>query len=230
MNQNVDRFASFALTGAALLVAVLFAKRELFESRAPVSATGAPVPEMLERWESLSAYGLQLGHPDGKVVIMQFVDLQCPACRHYHQTVLGPILQAEPEDISYVFIHLPLRIHSEALPAAIAAECAGAQGRFSEFVDVTFEQQASLVNSPFHQLARDAGVEDEEKFAACLARGERTPAIERGRALADSLVVEATPTIVVNGWRFATPPTAREVTRVISAVRAGKAPFDARAR
>jgi len=43
--------------------------------------------------------------------------------------------------VRWVFKHLPLRMHPNAPAAAVAAECAGDQGRFWELHDRLFETQ-----------------------------------------------------------------------------------------
>ena len=81
------------------------------------------------------------GNTEAKVVVMEYSDFQCPACRSYY--FLTKQLMAEFEDdIVFVYRHFPLiSIHTNAEFAARAAEAAGKQGKFWEMHDLLFEKQ-----------------------------------------------------------------------------------------
>ena len=87
------------------------------------------------------------GDPDAPVTIIEFSDFQCPFCKRFVDQTLGAI---EDEYIStgkvkFVFRDLPLiSIHPNAKAAHIAAECADEQGKFWEYHDMLFKNQAKL--------------------------------------------------------------------------------------
>jgi protein-disulfide isomerase len=60
------------------------------------------------------------------------------------QPTLDAVLAGAGSDVRLVFKHFPLSMHAHARPAAIAADCAHAQGRFWEFHDLVFAGQATL--------------------------------------------------------------------------------------
>ncbi len=76
----------------------------------------------------------QRGPGDAWVTIVEFADFECPYCR-VEEPVLQAITAAYGSDVRVVFKHFPLGFHPDAWPAAIAAECARAQGRFWEMHD-----------------------------------------------------------------------------------------------
>lgn len=85
------------------------------------------------------------GNPDALIVVEEFADLQCPACKAAHTSIVKPILEKYGQQIRYEFQHFPLRsIHRFALDAAEASECAADQGKFWEFVDLDYEKQDEL--------------------------------------------------------------------------------------
>jgi protein-disulfide isomerase len=82
-----------------------------------------------------------LGNPEASVVVIEFSDFQCPACAQ-HALEIQPTLNqelVETGQIMWVFKHLPLQMHPQALIAATAAECAAEQGQFWEMHDLLFE-------------------------------------------------------------------------------------------
>jgi protein-disulfide isomerase len=51
------------------------------------------------------------------------------------------------------------------------------------------------------------------------------PLVDAGLALAKRLELNATPTIVVNGWMFDSPPLEEELTKAAESILAGKDPY-----
>ena len=79
-----------------------------------------------------------IGDLDAEIQIIEYSDFQCPYC-----AITEPELarfQADYADrVNVVFRHFPLiSIHPKAMPAARAAEAAGAQGKFWEMHDIIF--------------------------------------------------------------------------------------------
>jgi protein-disulfide isomerase len=69
--------------------------------------------------------------------------------------------------VRWVYRHFPLSFHPQARPAAIAAECAGEQGKFWEFVDGLFANQTRLGQSLYDELAAEVGL-NESRFDTCM--------------------------------------------------------------
>ena len=82
------------------------------------------------------------GNPLAVVVVTEFADLECPACRSANDLLKKPLLEKYATQIRYEYKHFPLRaLHRYAMDLAEAAECAADQGKFWEFVDAAFEHQ-----------------------------------------------------------------------------------------
>ncbi len=67
---------------------------------------------------------------DAPVMIVEFSDYQCPYCKIWHDEVLPLILAEYGDQVRYIYRDYPLRGHSEAQPAAEAANCAGEQDAY----------------------------------------------------------------------------------------------------
>jgi len=121
------------------------------------------------------------GDPNAPITIIEFSDFQCPFCARFHVQTL-PLLLEEYIDtgkVNLVYRDFPIQsIHPNALPAAVAAECANEQGKYWEYHDTLFEKQSAwsrldsnTVVSTFSQYATDVGLE-QQQFDSCLGSGK----------------------------------------------------------
>ena len=89
------------------------------------------------------------GNPNAKVIVAEFSDFQCPFCRRWNQENLERIRERLGDDVALAFLHFPItQIHPNAGNAAIAAICAGEQGKFWEMHDLLFARQDEWENLP----------------------------------------------------------------------------------
>ena len=121
------------------------------------------------------------GDPDAPITIIEFSDFQCPFCARFHEQTLPSLLEEYIDEgkVNFVYRDFPIQsIHPNALPAAVAAECADDQGKYWEYHDILFEKQSSWARldsnsaiSTFSQYATDIGLE-KEQFDSCLGSGK----------------------------------------------------------
>ncbi len=226
MTTRLERFLSTTLTIAAVLIAAAMVRREFFPANRPVVLGGPGGPLEFDReWRSLLAHSIPEAPPAAPVVLIEFVDLECPACRGFHLNSLKAAREAFGAQLDIRFVHWPLSNHRFARPAAEAAECAGRQGRFVEFLDAVFGRQDSLGLKTWAAYARDAGVPDAVGFQSCVEIPTSIAArIDSGVATAERMRFFGTPTILVNGWRFPAPPSPARLNEVIGDLVAGREP------
>lgn len=142
------------------------------------------------------------GNPDAPITILEFSDFQCPFCaRFYGQTL--PSIKEEYIDtgkVNFVYRDFPIQsIHPNALPAAVASECANEQGKYWEYHDILFEKQnswakldSSTLISTFSQYANDLGLQGEQ-FDSCLETGKYLEEIQNDLNDGRSYDVTGTP-------------------------------------
>lgn len=225
---RLQSVVTVSLTLAILMIASVMVHRE-FIAGPVLPEPVVPPPVFVEGWEEIAAAGVTLGAPTASVRIVEFADLQCPACRAY-QPVLSAVRAKFRKDVAFVFVHLPLGMHKQAYPAARAAECARVSGKFDEFVDAAYAKQAVLQSEGWSELARTAGVANLGQFEQCVVDSLPHPAVEAGRAIAKRFDVNETPTIIVNGWRYEFPPGPEELTNLIRSLMRGELPAAAQQR
>lgn len=145
----------------------------------------------------VEAKGPAKGPADAPVTLVLFSDFQCPYCSQTGR-VLDEILKTYGPKVRLVFRDYPLPSHPLALKAAEAAHCAEAQGKFWEFHDHLFANQAKLAPADLKAAARTLGL-DGAKFDACLDGGSMTAIVTGNAKSGEDLGVAATPTLFVNG-------------------------------
>jgi protein-disulfide isomerase len=140
----------------------------------------------------------ELGPADAPVTIIEFSDYQCPYCAHFALETFPGIRRAyvDTGKVRYAARDLPLPFHAFAVPAAVAARCAGEQGRFWEYRDELFRNQSQIGRAPYAELASQLGL-DQEKFEACRAAGQQEAAVRADAAMARSHGISSTPSFVV---------------------------------
>jgi len=121
------------------------------------------------------------GNPDAPITIVEFSDFQCPFCAKFHSTTL-PQLEVNYIDsgkVKFVYRDFPIQnIHPNAVPAALASECADEQGMFWEYHDLVFENQkkwqglsGNAMIDTFEQYALELGLNTSD-FNTCFESGK----------------------------------------------------------
>jgi len=148
------------------------------------------------------------------VTLIEYGDLQCPACKSYFP-IVNQIKAEYGDDITFQFRHFPLnQIHPHAFQAARAAEAAGKQGKFFEMHDLMYENQDSWSNlsevtTVFESYAQQLGL-DLEKFKADVASAEVAADINADVKAGQEIGANSTPTFVINGRKIEKNPTTFE--------------------
>ncbi len=139
----------------------------------------------------------------GPVTLVEFGDYQCPSCGVAFPTIQK--LQTEYDGkITFVFRHFPLTtIHKNAMIGAEAAESAGSQGKYFEMHDKLYSNQAKWSELPdptdtLVSYAAEIGL-DIDKFKKDLSEKTHKSRIEADQADGNSLQIQGTPTIYING-------------------------------
>jgi protein-disulfide isomerase len=84
------------------------------------------------------------GYPEASIELIEYGDFQEPRCMHAYP-LIKMLQQNFGKALRFVYRHFPLADrHEYALPAAIAAEAAGRQGKFWEMHNLIFEKQPHL--------------------------------------------------------------------------------------
>src|SRR6202042_1686134 len=149
--------------------------------------------------------GPSRGPKDASVTIVEFGDLQCPACKAA-QPVIEGLVAAEPT-ARFVFQNFPLEMHNWAAKGAAYADCVGraSNDAFWKFVSKTYETQSDITaenaDEKLTALADGAGVKGSE-IAACAAKPETKARVDASLTLGKEVEITGTPTLFINGRRI----------------------------
>jgi len=147
---------------------------------------------------------------------VEFSDFQCPFCARTHP-VLEAARRRHPDQVAVLYRHFPLDpIHPYARRAALASECAAAQGRFAEYSAALFAQQDSIGVKPWSRFAAETGVADTAAFGRCVADARALANVERDARAGRDTDVRVTPTLVINGTLRPGAVSEAEIERLIA--------------
>lgn len=164
----------------------------------------APFPAQVDQ------FGVSIGEADAPVVVREFADYQCPACQNFASASQRLKEEyVESGQVRFVFFDLPLQQHENAVPAAMAARCAGDQDSYWAMHDVLFDSQLEWSGSgsptdTFTRYAEDLGLEA-RRFRRCMETDLHLEEIEQSRRVAMQLQLTSTPTVLVDNIRLTRP-------------------------
>jgi protein-disulfide isomerase/uncharacterized membrane protein len=150
------------------------------------------------------------GPEKAPIQLVEWSDFECPHCGQAYAS-LKDVLPRFSDQVRFVYHHYPLssqcndaipqRGHEHACQAAVAAECAGDQGRFRQFANVLVANQSTLDAASLEKYAKEAGL-DLAAFRKCLADGAAAARVADDVKLGQRVAVKSTPTFFLNGRRL----------------------------
>jgi protein-disulfide isomerase len=148
----------------------------------------------------VEAKGPSRGPDKAPVTVVLFADYQCPYCSRGADT-LEEVRKKHPNDLRVVYRDYPLAFHEQAMPSAIVARCAGAQGKFWEMHDRLFAAQRELNESTYLRLASELKL-DSAKLEKCRVDPAIAKAIKDDAAAGEAAGVDGTPAFFINGVKL----------------------------
>lgn len=148
-----------------------------------------------------------LGDPEAKLTLTMFGDYQCPICKQMFDDAEKKLRTDYVETglVNLVYRDFPIdSIHPYARGAALAAECAGEQGKYWDYHDALFVRQESLNKLDFTALAKTLGLH-EASFQKCLDSQKYAEEVEADFQYGVSVGIAGTPTLFIGdekieGW------------------------------
>ncbi|MHA7733794.1 DsbA family protein [Nitrosopumilus sp. S6] len=142
------------------------------------------------------------GDPNAPITIIEFSDYECPFCGRFYANTL-PLIEENyinTGKVNFVYRDFPIQsIHPNAVPAAMAAECADDQEMFWPYHDMIFENKSTweklgrvnLLNE-FVQYATILELNIEE-FSLCLESNKHLDEVRNDLQDGQSYGVDGTP-------------------------------------
>jgi len=139
-----------------------------------------------------------LGNKDAPVTIIEYSDYECDVCRKFFNQVM-PELKKKYIDtgmVRYIVRDFPLSSHPHGLTAAVAASCAGQQGKYWQMHDLIFGSKQRLQDESWKKDAEKIGL-NEDELNKCLGVPEIRATIEKERKDGTRIGVTVTPTFII---------------------------------
>lgn len=139
------------------------------------------------------------GKLDAPVQFIIYSDFECPFYAAFQESI-NKIKAEFGEKAVIAFRHFPLSIHSNAMPAALASECAAEQGKFWEMYDKLYadNKESKLMAAQFKEDAKNLEL-DMDKFSQCLETEKYKDKIDAQMDEGESAGVQGTPAAFING-------------------------------
>lgn len=149
--------------------------------------------------------GQKIGSDSAKVKLVEFSDLQCPACKAV-EPVVKQTVEKNKDKIQFIYRHFPLMQHVHSRKAANFAEYAASEGKFWEVHDKLFETQEDWSKLPdpteyFANLGSQFGL-NKDKIKEAVSKGLYDSKINDDTKEANRLGVNATPTFYLNSKKL----------------------------
>lgn len=183
-----------------------------------------------ERMSKIDVQGRPVrGNPDAKVTIVNYDDYQCPFCSRMHTTLTQDILSQYGDKVKVIYKDYPLPMHPWAKRAANDANCLAKENpqAFWEFADyvhahqreITGDKDLAKSSAELDRITMDFGQKHGANVAqlqACI-KNQSDDVLKASMREAESMGVQATPTMFINGERLEGAVDPDEVRAVINA-------------
>jgi protein-disulfide isomerase len=203
---QVNRTAALGALALSLACAPAGGSRQSGESTgvtraetAPVATRPAPTDSNITRADLARIQG----SPSAPLWVIEVSDFQCPYCKQWHDQTYNAFVDqyVKTGKVRLAYVNFPLQSHVHAWPAAEAAMCAGAQGKFWAMHDALFTTQARWEELPspaavFDSLARSNGVEM-RSWRDCVSTGRMKSLIAADQDRASRAGANATPSFMI---------------------------------
>lgn len=191
------------LIGGVVVVAVLAAVVLIYLNRPKAEQATAPVQPATGHFTGIPQNGRVLGNPNAPVLLVEWGDYQCPACKNFEDLVLPQLINdyIRPGKVRLEFRDFAF-IGQESQTAAEAAFCALDQGKFWDFHETLYANQlgenvGSFTPARLKQIAQVVGL-DMNAFNQCLDSHKHQGDVQAMTKQGSSQGVQATPSFSVN--------------------------------
>jgi protein-disulfide isomerase len=147
---------------------------------------------------SVTDDGRVQGKADAPLTLIEYSDFTCGYCLKFFKETL-PKLQATYIDtgkIRFIYRDYPRADRGVGVEAAVAARCAGAQGRYWAMHDRLFGEGSRLDSGGFKSFAKTLGL-DQEQFGKCFDERRHLESIFQDRREANRWGFHGTPGFIL---------------------------------
>jgi protein-disulfide isomerase len=200
--RNILIVAGGVVAVAAIAAGVYFGTRPSSPAPAPQAVAQAADKTTLLKVQPNDHV---LGDPNAPITLIEYASLTCPHCAHFSVAVLPELKKKWIDTGKVKLIYRDFPLDQTALKAAQLAECAG-KDKYFGVIDMTFETQAKWATAadPIAELGKSLRIAGmgENEVKACLANDAVANGVVADYRGGETLGVNSTPTLFINGTEF----------------------------
>jgi protein-disulfide isomerase len=139
-----------------------------------------------------------LGSKNAPLTIVEYTDYQCPFCQRFHVTAFDELKKSyiDTGKVRFFSKDMPLDFHPNAMRAAMAARCAGEQGKFWQLRDTMGANPNALDLEHIVGFAADLKM-DTGALRACIDSSKYKERVQNDVLEAMKIGATGTPTFIV---------------------------------
>ena len=154
-----------------------------------------------------------IGPETAPVTIVQFAEYQCPYCGKAGEAI-DQVLETYGDKVRMVYRDFPLSFHPRAIPAAVAANCAGEQGKYWEMHKLLMSDQRALEEADLTAHATTLQL-DLAKWSTCREDPKQALEVKKDFEDGQAAGVSGTPAFFINGVMLSGAQPYSEFARII---------------
>lgn len=185
--RNMPVFVIGIVTIAVFVVIIITAAK---------NPSGGPKLEQIKNEQFIADTTPTVGPKDSKVVLVEFSDFECPACKAF-APVVNSLIEKYKDNVLFAYKHMPLPQHTNSRSSAMAAEAAHEQGKFWEYGDKLLDAQPDFSKEKYIEIATELGL-DLDKFQKDLDSDTLAKRVEDDRQQAVRVGIDSTPSFILN--------------------------------
>ncbi|MBN9086654.1 MAG: DsbA family protein [Reyranella sp.] len=214
--RNILIVAGGVVAVAAIAAGVIYGTRPSSPGPVPQAVAQAPDKASLLNVQPTDHV---LGDPKAPITMIEYASFTCPHCAHFSDAILPQVKKKWVDTGKVKLIYRDFPLDQTALKAAQLAECAG-NDKYFGVVEMIFgtQQKWATASDPIGELAKSlrlAGMDD-AAVKACLANEAVANGVVADYRGGETLGVNSTPTLFINGEQFKGARTVEELDAAFS--------------
>jgi protein-disulfide isomerase len=200
--RNILIVAGGVVAVAAIAAGVYFGTRPSSPGPAPQAVAQAADKTTLLQVQPTDHV---LGDPNAPITLIEYASFTCPHCAHFSVAILPEVKKKWVDTGKVKLIYRDFPLDQTALKAAQLAECAG-KDKYFGVIDMIFETQPkwATASDPMAELGKSLRIAGmgESEVKACLANDAVANGVVADYRGGETLGVNSTPTLFINGQEF----------------------------
>jgi len=147
---------------------------------------------------------------------LEIIEFGCYTCEYTRkaQPAVEKILETYQGKVKFYFLDFPIPAHEKSKELAIAAECAGQQGKYWSYYARLFRLETPVADEQLYQLAEQQGL-NVDAFRQCYLDRETESIVDEDIALGKYAGIYGTPTFFIGNHTHVGPLSYKDFKKIV---------------